>query len=442
MSKVENNPVKCRTVVAWVKAQDRGQSRKRQLALALLILAALACWLSTDYAWAQLQEGEEVVTVANAYWVRLRSTPEIRPDTILTRVPGGAQLRYLGRQDDWFKVQLPDGAEGWLHARFGRLDRARDLLKVSASVARVRESRELDAPVIGRAIQGVMLEILDQFETWSLVRLPMGEEGWIRNDLVTFHAVEPAAIQTEIGSDPTTVVEKNELAETDPPPVEPSGVNVLEISPLPITAAAEESPVNSAPVLRSHQGPEKPRFLLLFISVVAGLSAFTILLVLGAAAIRRKSENIPPQELPESDARAPAEDDNVDRTYSDPLLKWIGDKPSVPAANGHQLHQSESEVSEELEDSAVTPSPESPAQTTSTEEQQSVSPQSDLGEDLKEPDTKSPEDESPLVASTIVETLEVAESEKPTKSSGSSKSSRSRRRRKRRKRASSRKGSR
>jgi SH3-like domain-containing protein len=439
MSKVEKNPVRHHHVVTRESAHEKGNSRKLQVSLALLILAGMALWLSTDYSWAQLQEGEQVVTVANAYWVRLRSTPDIRPDTILTRVAGGIQLRHLGRQGDWFKVELPNGSEGWLNARFGRLDTARDLLEVSASVARIRDSQALDAPVVGRDIQGIMLDILDKEEEWYLVRLPMGEEGWIRSDMVTLHAVEPLTAKAENVSDDSQTVEDNNVAEAADSQVDPTGINVLEISPLPIPAAAEEVLANSAPALRSHQNPDKPRFLLLFISVVAGLSAFTVLLIVGAAAIRRKAESVPLQEPPETDTPSSADDEGSDKTYSDPLLKWMGERPSRPAGNGHEWHDSESDSKEEPEISTLPVSSERPVQTTAVE---TVSPLSDGEEKGEEPEVTSPVDDSPPVSAAAVETSKPEESEESTRSRKRSKSSRSRRRRNRRKRSSSRKSKR
>lgn len=429
MSKVESNSGRCSEFVPWEKAQNQGQPCKRHFGLALLILASMAFWLVTDNAWAQLQENEKVITVVNAYWVRLRSTPEIGSDTILTRVAGGAQLKYLGRQDDWFMVELPSGAEGWLHSRFGRLDTARDLLKVSATVARIRESRTLDAPVVERAIQGLMLEILDQQEDWYLVRLPLGGEGWIRNDLVTLHTVVPRSKQVETAQDQSTVTEDTDVAQAAEPPVERTGINLQEITPLPISAAAEEVPAHSAPALRSPQNPEKPRFLMLFISIVAGLSAFAVLLIVGAVAIRRKAENSRFEELPETNTPSSPEDEKVNQIYSDPLLNWMGDKTSGPAANGHKELQSESEPPGEPEVSIVSETPEDPVETTSNESGQAVRPLADV----ETPETTSPVDDSPLVSVAAVAASDEGKSGKSAGSKRGSRSSQTRRRRRRKK---------
>ena len=331
-------------------AQNANFRRECFLLFTLLGLATITMLLTADIAWAQLHEGEEVVTVANAYWVRLRSTPEIRPDTILTRVAGGAQLRYLGSADGWFKVELPHGSEGWLHNRYGRLDSARDLLKVSASVARIRETPQRNSPVVGRAIQGLMLEIIEREDPWYLVRLPLGEEGWVREDLVELHTVEPKVEQDEAAANtrPEPVEARPEKVEE--PEDETAGTSLLEITPLPISATAssdEDGSVPSSPTLRSPKDSNKPRFLMLFVSVVAGLSAFAVILMVGAVAMRRKQRAAPPIETGKKETAPSPNKEELNKEYSDPILSWMAKTPAGPktgVSDDIQIDQDDSEA--------------------------------------------------------------------------------------------------
>jgi len=331
--------------LAWSRFQDSRLGRECRLLVTLLILAAIATTIVTDQTWAQLYEGEEVVTVTNAYWVRLRSTPEINPDTILTRVAGGAQLRCLEVQDEWFKVQLSNGSEGWLNSEFGRLDSARDQLRVSASVARIRETPDPGAPVVGRAIQGLMLEIIEKDDQWYSVRLPLGEEGWVREDLVKLHAVEPKPQQTELS--PAEQVESGgrlaaDLKETAD---DQGGTRLLEMTPLPISANAssgEEESSASAPTLRSPQGIDKPTFLMLFVSVIAGLAAFAVILVVGAVAMRRRKQQEEQVEPADADSVSPSTE-ATSKEYTDPLLKWVPEPPHKFEGNGKDHTETDQE---------------------------------------------------------------------------------------------------
>jgi uncharacterized protein YgiM (DUF1202 family) len=290
----------------------------------LLGLATILMVLTSGKIFAQLQEGEKVVTVTNALWVRIRSTPDLNTNTILTRAAGGAQLRYLGIQGEWFHVELENGTSGWLHKEFGRLDSARDGLEVSVSIARIRETPASDSPVIGRAVQGLLLEILEKEEPWYRVRLPLGEEGWIRDDLVTLRAVKPSPEQL---SGDESNYQENEMEST--------GADVQEMTPLPLSAAAssgEEGSASLSPTVPGLQDRDKPQFLMIFVSVFIGLSAFAVILMVAVVAARRRtSERSPEPDQPES---LGSPHDNRSRTeYSDPLLKWMGKTPPKLPSN-------------------------------------------------------------------------------------------------------------
>jgi uncharacterized protein YgiM (DUF1202 family) len=303
----------------------------------LLGLATFTLMLVTDTVWAtQLHEGEEVVTVTNTSKVRLRSAPEIRPDTVLTRVAGGTQLKYLGTEGEWFKVGLPNNVEGWLHSRYGRLDSARDLLEVSVSVARIREGPDQNAPVLSRAIQGLMLEIVEKKGSWYKVRLPLGEEGWVQESLVTLDEVQPPLVESSLP--PLEMVESDpsQLPQEGRPSDQPvSETNLLEITPLPISASAgssQDDSESSSPSLRGPQNLDKPRFLMLFISVVAGLSAFAVILVVAAVAVRRRSEEA---------ASTSEVEKKEEKEYADPLLRWMSTTEAATEADGNDSEQKE-----------------------------------------------------------------------------------------------------
>ncbi len=321
MSKIENNS-RASLSLTRLTVQNPSFRHEYNLILFLVGLATIALILLSEKARAQLYEGEKVVTVTNASWVRLRSTPEIRSDTVLTRVLGGTQLRYRGTQGEWFQVELPNGDEGWLHRSYGRLDSAHDQLKVSASIARIRETPDAESPVVARAIQGLMLEILQEEPPWYKVRLPLGGEGWVREDMVTVHAVEPQSPPDQMTSVDFEGTEKDDGG----PSPERDEANLGGIDPLQTSSAAlataDESGV-LAQTLRSPQDLDKPRLLMLVVSVIVGFSAFAVILMVGAVAVRRRARSVPPAEETQSDLAPPAPREKANQDYSDPLLKWM-----------------------------------------------------------------------------------------------------------------------
>ena len=66
------------------------------LGLLCLLGLAIVSILSVELSAQGLKEGEAVVTITDAFWVKVRSNPEVKPDNVITKVPGGFQLRTLG----------------------------------------------------------------------------------------------------------------------------------------------------------------------------------------------------------------------------------------------------------------------------------------------------------------------------------------------------------
>jgi SH3-like domain-containing protein len=153
------------------------------------LLLTLCLILSGSSLFAGLRYGEKVVTIITAQKVNLRTDPEMTPETILTQVAGGSQLRLLSKMQDWFRVSLPDGKDAWLSAVYGREDVARDLVRVKVPVARVRADRSTDSAMVTRLQEGIFLRPLEIIENWVRVKLPDDSEGWIRGDLLEVRRV-------------------------------------------------------------------------------------------------------------------------------------------------------------------------------------------------------------------------------------------------------------
>jgi hypothetical protein len=79
---------------------------------------------------------------------------------------------------------------------------------------------------------------------------------------------------------------------------------------------------------------DKPRFLLIFISVIAGLSAFAVILIAGAVAIRRRADSALSSDPTTAETDSDKEPEKG-REYTDPLLRWMDSTSDSPAGNGH-----------------------------------------------------------------------------------------------------------
>ena len=58
-------------------------------------------------------------TIANAYYVNLRTGPSVAYP-IITAVPTGTNVTLLGRNGSatWLKMRLPNGTQGWMNANY------------------------------------------------------------------------------------------------------------------------------------------------------------------------------------------------------------------------------------------------------------------------------------------------------------------------------------
>jgi hypothetical protein len=181
-----------------------------------------------------------------------------------------------------------------------------------------------------------MLEILEKQDSWYKVRLPLGEVGWVREDLVTLEAVQPALAHSARLPHESGAIDEGQLGQGD----EAADANSPEMTPLLLSASAStarEESQNTSPTLTGPQGPEKPKFLMLFVAVIAGLSAFAVLLFVGAVASRRRSEGAPAATA-STDSHKPGKD----MKYSDPLLSWVRGTPTDPAPSGDDVEQQNS----------------------------------------------------------------------------------------------------
>ena len=118
----------------------------------------------------------------------------------------GVEVEALSRKDEWFRIRLPEGGEGWIHSGL-----VQEVVVVTGDVVRLREAGSTNAPMIATASKGDELGKVGERGNWYEVALPGGDRGWIWKELA-----QPKAF---ILPAPASVPIEEPIVEPAPPPV-------------------------------------------------------------------------------------------------------------------------------------------------------------------------------------------------------------------------------
>ena len=91
----------------------------------------------------------------------------------------GVEVEALGRKDEWFRIRLPQGGEGWIHSRL-----VQEIVVVNDEAVRLREAGSTNAPMITIVNKGDELVKIGERGDWYEVALIGGDRGWIWKELV------------------------------------------------------------------------------------------------------------------------------------------------------------------------------------------------------------------------------------------------------------------
>ena len=87
-------------------------------------------------------------------------------------------VKVIARQENWRRIEDPDGTRGWMAARL--LSRTRTAI-VTGETRPMREEPSATAPVAYRAEPGVVGRISDCKDGWCRLDVK-GRKGWIQTD--------------------------------------------------------------------------------------------------------------------------------------------------------------------------------------------------------------------------------------------------------------------
>lgn len=114
--------------------------------------------------------------------IRLRSDPG-PGGSILDELEQYTPVRVLGGSGDYFRVRLPDGAQGYVAARLTEPLDEPLTAEASTSARAVRTAPGEDAPIMGTFGPGDEMTVLGRFGAYLYVRAPTGRGGWVGVDI-------------------------------------------------------------------------------------------------------------------------------------------------------------------------------------------------------------------------------------------------------------------
>jgi hypothetical protein len=112
---------------------------------------------------------------------RLRAAPD-DDATILRELDQFTAVRVYGGSGEYFRVRLPDGAHGYVAARFTEPVDEPVASRLASSGQRVRQRPAAAAPLVAQVEAGVELPVFGRYEGFLFVQAPGGHLGWIEGE--------------------------------------------------------------------------------------------------------------------------------------------------------------------------------------------------------------------------------------------------------------------
>ncbi len=154
---------------------------------------------------------EELVTSSQParLWVDAATAPVYAEPSpyapLLATLPGGTELKCLGKGDDWYKVALDGQRTGWVHEDLVD-DDPPGVLFVPVVSASVHASPSAMSEVVGEVAAGTELTKILKIDDFYRVRLASGKEGFVYKRAVTDEPPTRLFVdvpQADIKTDPT-----------------------------------------------------------------------------------------------------------------------------------------------------------------------------------------------------------------------------------------------
>lgn len=123
--------------------------------------------------WASIDEPE----------ARMRTGPSTEYPTMWIYKRERLPIKILARYKAWRKVEDPDGAQGWMHARLLSATQTAIVLDEEGQPQALRSNPQADAKIIWQVEPGVVGKITQCENGWCLFDVT-GRQGYIDGDLI------------------------------------------------------------------------------------------------------------------------------------------------------------------------------------------------------------------------------------------------------------------
>lgn len=123
--------------------------------------------------WASIDEPE----------ARMRTGPSTEYPTMWIYKRERLPIKILARYKAWRKVEDPDGAQGWMHARLLSATQTAIVLGEEGQPQALRSNPQADAKIIWRVEPGAVGKITQCENDWCLFDVT-GRRGYIDGDLI------------------------------------------------------------------------------------------------------------------------------------------------------------------------------------------------------------------------------------------------------------------
>lgn len=127
--------------------------------------------------------------------LKVRTSPEIRPDNLLTRVMQGSEVSIVDSNGEWIKIKTTSGATGWVKAEYVKrapaaapapqpatetTADASDTGRVDADNLNLRSSPEINSGnLVSQLPRGSLVTVIEDNGQWMKIKTKGGAVGWV-----------------------------------------------------------------------------------------------------------------------------------------------------------------------------------------------------------------------------------------------------------------------
>jgi SH3-like domain-containing protein len=130
--------------------------------------------------------------------VNIRAGQNINFEVIF-QVNEGDKIIVFGKEGDWYKIQVPNGAFAYVHQDL--LDVEMDKGKVKGGNVNLRAGAGTNYTILGQVNKPDTVEVVDKIDDWYMVKPPQSAVAWVNVDFVArYSTLEKYEKEEEIKS--------------------------------------------------------------------------------------------------------------------------------------------------------------------------------------------------------------------------------------------------